>query len=324
MMRYRKCVRLVVGIALLIFGVVVSAADARNSDVDNPVHKLKVGRLTIFQKYTEYLRFMLAGGRLIAVSDIAGVYWPPIASDGQGRFYVGNKSIDSNSGRIIYGDSDRKAIVLGSHYTVSPDDTNESVKVQHDGRVCRIGIRNLGLDPADGSVSDLLHGVIRFVDSDGPLVGLVTLGGSQAGNTHYLAIRISPDTCHVDSANLGNPDLLVELGWTPAGHWWITGSTEGTLIRSDDGRKWTTTRLPESISELVSAYVVDQTHIWLAASDSKSFNQDSPQIVYSEDGGNTWTPLAWHRNWMSRVPPYWLEGQMRSRSEPTEEKIEAQ
>lgn len=324
MMRCRKWMNCLVGISLLAFGMAATAAGAKNSDVGNPTHKLKIGRLTILQKYTAYLRFVLADGRPITVSDNAGFYWPPVASDQRGYFYVGNKSIDSGSGSVIRIDSDGQAIVLGPHYTVSPDDANESVKVQHDGHVCKVGVRKLGLDPADGSASEFLHGVIRFVDSDGPLVGLVTLGGSQAGDTHYLAIRISPETCHVESVDLGNPDLLVELGWTPAGHWWITGSTEGTLIRSDDGKKWVTIHLPENISELVSAYVVDQAHIWLAANDSKSANEDSPQIVYSEDAGNTWTPLTWQSNWMSHVPPYWLEGQMRSHSKLTEDNIKAQ
>ncbi|KWI29658.1 WD40/YVTN/BNR-like repeat-containing protein [Burkholderia stagnalis] len=310
-MRYAQWTRTIVAAALLACGRAACADDA-----GNPLHKLEIGRLTVFQKYSKYLRFELADGRRVAVTDTAGFYWPPVNADTQGRFYVGNKVIDSVSGRMVKTDSDRRAIVLGSRYTVSADDARHAVKIRRGAHVCEVDVRKLGLDSADERASAFLHGAIRFVDADGPLVGLVTLSGSDAGDTRYLAVRIAPDTCAVTSTDLGNPDFLVELGWTPDGRWWITGATEGTLIRSDDGITWATTKLPDRISQTVSAYVADPRHVWLAANHADMTNEDNPEIVYSEDGGKTWTPLTWQSKLMSRVPPYWLEGQMRARGKP--------
>ncbi|MBN3817850.1 hypothetical protein G3N57_15075 [Paraburkholderia sp. Se-20369] len=315
-MQSAKWKKTLLAVALLACGGVATAADATNPDADNPLHKLEIGRLTIFQKDSEYLRFVLADNRKIAVTDKAGFYWPLVNADTQGRFYIGNRTIDSASGRVVKTDADRRAIVLGAHYTVSADDGRHSVKITRDGHACEVDVRKLGLDPSDGSVSTFLRGVIRFVDADGPLVGLVTLGGEQAGDTRYLAVRISPETCDVKSTDLGNPDYLFELGWTPNGHWWITGSIEGTLMRSDDGITWATTKLPGHISQAVSAYIVDPSHVWLAANYSPMADEDNPELVYSEDGGKTWTPLTWQNSLMSRVPPYWLEGQMRARGKP--------
>ncbi|KKL31522.1 hypothetical protein WR30_33075 [Burkholderia contaminans FFH2055] len=315
-MQCAKWIKTTLAAALFAFGGAASVADAANSGADNPVHKLEIGRLTIFQKYSEYLRFVLADDRQIAVTDTAGFYWPLVSADTQGRFYIGNRVIDSANGRVVKTDADRRAIVLGAHYTVSADDVRHSVKVRRGGHECEVNVRKLGLDPADGSASEFLRGVVRFVDADGPLVGLVTLGGNQAGDTRYLAVSISPETCAVKSTDLGNPDYLFELGWTPNGHWWITGTTEGTLIRSDDGITWATTQLPDTISQVVSAYVADPNHVWLAANYAHMADKDNPEIVYSEDGGKTWTPLTWQSGLKSRIPPYWLEGQMRSRSKP--------
>ncbi|RQS16363.1 hypothetical protein DIE07_02455 [Burkholderia sp. Bp9002] len=310
-MRYAQWIRTIVAAALLACGSAACADDA-----GNPLHKLEIGRLTVFQKYSRYLRFELADGRHVAVTDTAGFYWPPVNTDTQGRFHVGNKTIDSATGRMVKTSADRHAIVLGSRYTVSADDARHAVRIRRGAHVCEVDVGKLGLDPADGPASEFLHGAIRFVDADGPLVGVVTLRGRDAGDTRYLAVRIAPDTCAVTSTDLGNPDLLVELGWTPSGHWWITGSIEGTLIRSDDGITWTTTKLPDHISQAVSAYIVDPSHVWLAANYSPIADKDNPELVYSEDGGKTWTPLTWQSSLMSRVPPYWLEGQMRARGKP--------
>lgn len=315
-MNYARWTRTIVAAALLACGSAACAGDVANPDEGNPLHKLEIGRLTVFQKYSEYLRFELADNRRIAVTDTAGFYWPPVNADTRGRFYVGNKTIDSASGRVVKTDANRHAIVLGSRYTVSADDARHAVKIRRGAHACEVDVGKLGLDPADGRASAFLHGAIRFVDADGPLVGVVTLRGWDAGDTRYLAVRIAPDTCAVTSTDLGNPDFLVELGWTPDGHWWITGATEGTLIRSDDGIAWTTTKLPDRISQTVGAYVVDPQHVWLAANHAGMADEDNPELVYSDDGGNTWTPLTWQSKLMSRVPPYWLEGQMRARGKP--------
>lgn len=146
------------------------AADPASSDAGNPVIELKVGRLTIFVKSSAYLRFVLEDKSRIAVTDTAGFLWPLVATDVHGRFYIGNRVVDSESGRV----KSAGAIVLGPHYTVLADDAMRVVKIVHGGRVCEVGIATLGFDPADTRASELLHRALRFVDADGPLVGLVT------------------------------------------------------------------------------------------------------------------------------------------------------
>jgi photosystem II stability/assembly factor-like uncharacterized protein len=90
------------------------------------------------------------------------------------------------------------------------------------------------------------------------------------------------------------------------------GSTETTLLRSNDGARWSVVKLPEQISELVSAYVADDQHIWLAAVDSTLALDDGPLIVHSEDGGKSWAPLKWGDPLIKDIPPFWLEGQIRA------------
>jgi hypothetical protein len=313
MTRYPDWARVLITIALFLATAGARATGVGQIDADNPTQQLEIGRLTIDQKPTVSLRFVLSNGRRIDVSDTAGFYWPPVATDQQGRFYIGRASVDSRSGRLFRVNGDKKAIVLGSHYTVSADDVHRAVQIWRGAHECTIGIDKFGLGSANGRVSDFLRGVIRFVDADGPLVALVTLDGREAGDTHYLAVSILPDSCDVEATDLGNPDLLVEIGWTPRGHWWIAGSKEGTLIRSEDGRHWVTTHLPENISELTSAYVVAPGSIWLAANDAAQGISDNPELIYSEDNGKSWIPLTWNSQWMRNIPPYWLEGQMRAR-----------
>lgn len=316
MTRYLDWVRALFATAFLAITSVAGAAGMAQIDADNPTHKLQIGRLTIYQKSTAYLYFVLPDGHRIDVSDTAGFYWPPVATDEHGRFYIGTKSLDSRSGDLIGVDKKKGALVLGPHYTVVADDARQFLRIKHAGRECTVRIEKFGLSSADVRASDLLQGVIRFVDADGPLVGLVTLGGKKAGDTRYLAVRILADACRVESIDLGNPDLLVEIGWTRAGHWWITGSKEGTLLRSGDGKKWVKMHMPDRITELISAYVVAPDHIWLAANYDTAGRQDDPELVYTDDGGKNWIRPAWAGKQLSQVPPYWLEGQMRARGKP--------
>lgn len=314
MIRCCRSIGVVAGFVAFIALLPVKAANSTDSCINNPIHRLEVGRLIVIQKYTEYVRLVLRGGQTVEVSDDAGFYWPPINIDQGGYFYVGSKTIDSTTGAIVAVNPDRNSIVLGRHYVVAPDDARNALKIEHGGRECIVGVERLGLSSSDGRPSDVLRGVVRFVDADGPLVGFVKLGEGKEGNARYQAIRISPDTCHVDIVDLGNPDLLVEIGWTPGGHWWITGATEGTLIRSNDGKNWVSSSLPSEISQLVSAHVVDKDRIWLAANDSRSRGVDDAQIIYSGNGGKTWIPVTQSGKLVSGVPKFWLEGQMRLRS----------
>lgn len=300
--------------AFLCFGQIASA--------DNPLLKLDMGQLKIFQKYGAFVKFELKNGEIIQVEDKAGTYWPPINMSSRGVIYLGDKVIDSASGTLIRDEKNPNLVAVGGHLTIIANNQRRSISLVRDGRRCEIPLRSFGERATDQKVVDLLKDTsLRFVDSDGPLVVLVTSFGSAPSDTTYRILTIAQDACRIDSSvNIGNPDYLVELGWSPEGHWWIIGSTENTLLRSSDGKAWTTIRLPETISELTSAYVSDSKEIWLAAVDSRLPLDAGPLLINSKDGGNSWVPLTWDSPLMKELPKYWLEGQMRAHGKETSER----
>ena len=281
----------------------------------NPVVELKLDRLTVRQQYGAFVDFGLSDGKFVRVEDRGGAYWPTIASDENGLFYVGSKVISAQTGRIVVDMRQPGLLMLGSHYAVAPSNSGDALRVLRQGGECTVDMNALGLGDSDQSAGELLKNTtLRFVDSSGRLVGLVTFVGDKPADTHYSVVKIAGDSCRVlSSTQLGNPDNLVELGWSPKGRWWIVGSTENTLLRSQDGEHWSTMKLPSNISEVVGAYVSDENDIWLAAVDSRLPIDDGPQIVHSDDGGKTWTALRWDDNALKqRIPAYWLEGRMRA------------
>ena len=281
----------------------------------NPVEELKLDRLTIRQQYGAFVDFGLSDGKFVRVEDRAGAYWPTIAADENGLFYVGSKVISAQTGRVVVDMRQPGLLMLGSHYAVAPTKSGDALRVLRQGGECTLDLDSLGLGDSDESAGELLKNTtLRFVDSSGPLLGLVTFVADKPADTHYEVAKIAGDSCRVlSSTKLGNRDNLVELGWSPKGAWWIVGSTENPLLRSKDGEHWSTMKLPSNISEVVSAYVSDDKEIWLAALDSRLPIDQGPQIVHSDDGGKTWAALTWDDEALkNRIPSYWLEGRMRA------------
>lgn len=300
--------------SLLLPAALLALAFCRPAVADNPVVQLKLGDLTLRQQYGAFVDFGLSDGKFVRVEDRAGAYWPPIASDESGLFYVGSKVISTQTGKIVEDMHQPGLLMLGSHYAVAPSRSGDALRVLRQGGECTVAMNALGLGDREESAAELLKNTtLRFVDSSGPLVGLVTFVADKPADTRYRAVKIKGDSCRVlSSTDLGNPDNLVELGWSPKGRWWIVGSTENTLLRSRDGEHWSTMKLPSNISEVISAYVSDDNDIWLAALDSRVSLDDGPQIVHSADAGKTWTALKWDDELAKRIPAYWLEGQMRA------------
>ncbi|MFD1557414.1 WD40/YVTN/BNR-like repeat-containing protein [Paraburkholderia silviterrae] len=188
-----------------------------------------------------------------------------------------------------------------------------TIMVQRDGKRCEVTAKNLKFSNANvTNISTLTLKDISFVDSDGPLVGLFrTSIGDAASDIRYWTVRIDPASCRMRVTSLGNPDNLIEIGWSPEGHWWIVGSIETTLLQSKDGEHWTAAVLSPETSQLVSAYVSNDHEIWLAANDGRIGQDTGPSIVHSDDGGHTWVPIKWGDPVLKRLPPIWFEGQMR-------------
>lgn len=112
--------------------------------------------------------------------------------------------------------------------------------------------------------------------------------------------------------HLSNPDLLIELGWSKKGGWWLVGSIEQTLLQSDDGRHWRLISLPTGVHSLVSAYIVSNKETWIAAGMAGDTN-DSPMVARTLDGGTSWKPLETRDPSLVDMPSAWLEGLLRSR-----------
>lgn len=204
----------------------------------------------------------------IRIESIGGKHWPWIFTDELGMIYSGDKIINTRTRKVITNKSNPDLLILGSNYGVAPNNYEKSIKIFHKNRQCEISLKDLHLSHIEKNAKDLLRDKnIVFASSTDVLVALVALLEDQISETSYEAFVIDPDSCLVvSSENLGNPDLLIELGWTPKGGWWITGSIEQTLLRSDDGKKWLPIKLPKEISSLVASYISDENTIWLAAS----------------------------------------------------------
>ena len=288
---------------------------SQSSALANPVVQLDIGDLKIEQQYGSFIKFDVKDGKPIQVTDRGGAYWPPIATDSQGVFYIGDKILSADTGRLVKDEHRPDLVILGSHYRIEPNASGKAFRIARGKQMCTLKLDQLGIHANDARAIELLKNTsVRFVDSSGPLIALVTLLGDRPSDTRYRTVSIAPGSCRIDaSADLGNPDYLVELGWSPQGHWWMAGSTENTLLRSNDGAHWSAMKLPDNMSELISAYVADDRHIWLAATDSTLALDAGPLVVYSQDGGKSWVPLKWGDPLIKEIPPFWLEGQMRSR-----------
>lgn len=184
-------------------------------------------------------------------------------------------------------------------------------KVRHRHSQCNLPYKSLGAPRGRSPYEALQVANIKLAASKDKILALVTSFLSDGQTSRYHVLSIDPRTCKASlAAKLGDPDLLVELGQSRHGGWWITGSIEQTLLTSRDGKKWSKARLPEGLSSLVSSYVVDSKQIWLAGILDNS--DDHPNLlVYSGDGGITWSNLKRDDALLSKVPAGWLEGQKR-------------
>jgi hypothetical protein len=247
-----------------------------------------------------------------------GKTWPPLQLDETGRIFAGPAVIDPATGKHIAlqagGTSpNADSVMFPNELEVKPNSTGYEFRQRHSH--CNVSYKDLRA-PADRSPLKALQAAnVKLAASDDKILVLVSsfLGDGRTIRYHIRAIE--PRTCKVSElAKLGDPDLLVELGRTRHGGWWVTGSIEQTLMTSKDGRKWRSVKLPKGLSSLVSSYVVDDKQIWLAGvlGDSK---EHPNQLVYSADGGASWTNLKKDDSLLAKVPAGWLEGQKRKVSE---------
>lgn len=246
-----------------------------------------------------------------------GKFWPPIRSDERGRFFIGNKVMDTAEGTVRQVKSGAGVLLSESVYVV-PEDERQRFRIETPDRHCTITLKTLGFGRTNRkSATELLaHYNIIFTASDKKLLGLETHFDAAGGNAVSRRVTgIDPFNCQVLSrVNLGDPDQLVELGWSRKGGWWIVGSIEQTLLRSRDGTHWKKVPLSRDVYSMIGAYVASDKEIWLAAGLGSRTDEDDPMVLHSSDGGRTWASLRSNDAQSKLIPPQWLEGMYRAHS----------
>lgn len=296
-------------VALLLQSVCWRESLAQSSTVG-----LDMGGIRVYQKYGDSLKFALKDGKTVNVDDRAGSYWPPVHIDEQGFIYVGDKVLNSRTGLLIQDRNNPDAVIVGPRVEVVAKPSTQSLTVLGKDGSCEIPLAVLQKGLTGTATRSVLYGRVHFAESANMLAVLSSVFTDEGEKLAYRVSIIDPRSCRVLSGvDLGNPDLLVELGWSPVGGFWIVGAQEPTLLRSEDGISWVTVKIPPQFSELMSAYIAEKGNIWLAALDGNEPDAvDSPALIHSADDGKTWQTLTWNSPLLNRVPMYWLEGQMRA------------
>lgn len=237
-----------------------------------------------------------------------GTTWPVLSLDDTGRIYAGNIVIDAASGKAVVHDN--ATLTLGHDIEIST--SASGFVIRQSGKSCALSARTMGLDPRRSALDAIRTANVAFSSGANALLALVTQFGADGKVAHYLVDKIDIHHCSVThQENIGNPDLLLELGNSAQGGWWMTGSIEQTLLQSFDGRHWRSIPLPAGLSSLISAYVTNDREIWLAGILPSDESASPYLIVYSDDGGRHWRNIVQDDLALARLPAGWLEGQRR-------------
>jgi hypothetical protein len=237
-----------------------------------------------------------------------GITWPTLLLDEKGHMYIGNAILNPASGILMTHPTETLALP----HNLGVIEKFSGFQFRQGKANCLFSLQQLGLIKKRPAVVALKNGNIKFSSTANALLALVTQFGPDGRVSNYIVEKIDLGRCTIPfQRNMGNPDLLVELGHSVEGGWWVTGSIEQTLMQSDDGHHWRNVTLPQELSSLVSAYLASPQEIWLAAilPDEK---ETSPYLlVYSKDGGQRWKNVLENDPVLKRLPSGWLEGRKR-------------
>jgi hypothetical protein len=271
-------------------------------------YRYHIGKIAFHEKPGQ-LTITLPSSRSLPVDLLGGGEWPPVVMAENGQLSVGKVLIDSVSGTVLSETRQARGLTLtaGKH----------GFSLRRNGAHCTLSRAALGLSTAMSPLNYLKSRHVQIVASDTAVLALTRQDSDDpTQDRHAYAIKnIDMGACKVSATRaLGDPDYLVELGWTSKGGWWITGSIEQTLLRSGDGLTWTAVPLDSNAMGLISSYVVDANEIWLAAfmPDAARPDLDAFELLYSHDAGQTWRGVRPGDALMRSIPPYWLEGARRS------------
>lgn len=238
---------------------------------------------------------------------LGGPTWPQLSLDDTGRIYAGNIVIEPVTASIK---SYPKATLVLSH-DLEISSVRNGIKSLHAGKTCHFSGRQLGLNTSNNEIVSLKGFYIKFSRSADKLLALVRQFDQDYHTSNYFVEQIDLVHCKIGFRhNLGDPDYLVEINHSSKGGWWITGSIEQTLLQSNDGVHWRKATLPPDLGGLISAYVANLWEIWLAAY-MLPIDDGAYDLVYSKDGGVTWSKVFANDPVLERMPVGWLEGQKR-------------
>lgn len=286
--------------SVFLCGLASAQSDALRYTVGNTVFSESEHQLVIHTKPPTLVEIQ-PGGRP----------WPPVSVDEFNRIHAGATVIDAASGKQFAGPVPADAVARYPHgVALAADGTG--FQFSRNGVRCHLPLARLGVGAVKPPLASLKDGNIRIATSDRAILALVTQFSGEGTVSGYQVDLIDLASCKVAAVNeLGNPDLLVELAWSPRGGWWITGSIEQTLLRSSNGKTWRKVKLPHDLSSLISSYAASPTEIWLAAMLASDSDQTPYMLVYSGDAGKTWRSLKKDDALLERLPPAWLEGRKR-------------
>lgn len=272
-----------------------------------------IGKLA-FHETPDLQTITLPSSRTLNVTLLpGGGEWPPVILAENGQISVGTVLIDSTTGAVLSESTQARGL------TVTPG--KDGFALRRNDQRCAMSRAALGLSTAMSPLHYLKSRYVQIVASNSAVLALTRQDSDDPAKArHAYAIKkIDMGACKVSATRaLGDPDYLVELGWTSKGGWWITGSIEQTLLRSGDGLTWTSVPLRGDAMGLVSSYVVNAHEIWLAAfmPDAAHPALDAYELLYSPDAGKSWRGVRRGDALMRSIPLYWLEGARRSASSP--------
>lgn len=246
----------------------------------------------------------------VRVSILPGGHtWPPLSLDPAGRIYAGPTVIEAASAK---SSANVSAAAFTYPYGLIVTPSANGFLFEKGRRRCSMTAQALGLAAGRVPLDSLKFRNLNIVATESKVLALVATLGREKEDTRYRVGEVDLAKCRFTRVTqLGKPDLLVELGWSPQGGWWLTGSQEQTLLRSADGIRWKKFKLPSSVFSLTSAYVVNQNDIWLAAGLAGA-KTDSYFIAHTSDGGKSWTSPRLGDPLLKQLPGAWLEGYRRA------------
>lgn len=265
-----------------------------------------------FDETPDKITISSSRGRLLDVEVIpGGGLWPPLVLDQEGTITAGRALINAKTGRMSMRPPVGNGEVLNLGNGISAVLDSTSLRLLAARTSCTLKPSQFGFEDTAVFVDLLKNRDIELAASDKAVLALTHTRISEAygDRNEYLVWKVDLQRCQLSIPTaLGDPDYLIELAWSRAGGWWISGVKEPTLLRSHDGSTWSEVKLnPEIISNLISAYIVDDREIWAAAIMGTE-EQELYELIVSYDGGLHWSGARKDKKTISRLPRNWFEG----------------